>query len=87
MVYPGFEKCIVEALPDNIVLGAESHYNVGGIDYGFNNPFCAVWGFADGDDVLWVDQRSIQVGSYTSPIHSEAIPKVSGGGQTLPSRD
>ena len=27
---------------------------VGGIDFGFRNPFAAVWGFVDGDTVLWL---------------------------------
>jgi hypothetical protein len=27
---------------------------VGGIDFGFRNPFAAVWGLVDGDGVLWL---------------------------------
>ena len=27
---------------------------VGGIDFGFRNPFCALWGMLDRDDVLWI---------------------------------
>jgi hypothetical protein len=27
---------------------------VGGIDFGSRNPFAAVWGVVDGDDVLWL---------------------------------
>jgi hypothetical protein len=27
---------------------------VGGIDFGFRNPFAAIWGFVDRDDVLWL---------------------------------
>jgi hypothetical protein len=27
---------------------------VGGIDFGFRNPFCALWGVLDRDDVLWI---------------------------------
>jgi hypothetical protein len=27
---------------------------VGGIDFGFRNPFAAVWGVLDKDDVLWI---------------------------------
>jgi Terminase RNaseH-like domain len=28
--------------------------HVGGIDFGFRNPFAALWGFVDRDDVLWL---------------------------------
>ncbi len=27
---------------------------IGGIDFGFRNPFAALWGFVDRDDVLWI---------------------------------
>jgi Terminase large subunit, T4likevirus-type, N-terminal len=27
---------------------------VGGIDFGYRNPFAAIWGFVDRDDVLWL---------------------------------
>jgi hypothetical protein len=30
---------------------------VGGIDFGFRNPFCALWGVLDRDDVLWICQE------------------------------
>jgi hypothetical protein len=29
-------------------------HRLGGIDFGFRNPFAAVWGFLDRDDVLWL---------------------------------
>ena len=32
----------------------ESHRWVGGIDWGYNNPFVALTGFVDNDDVLWL---------------------------------
>lgn len=67
LVYPGFEACLVEG-------GPERPPTSGGIDFGFNNPFAANWGFLDGDDVLWVtgtrNQRQV-----TIPTHAEAIPR------------
>lgn len=67
LVYPGFDGCIVESHPD-IPLGG------GGIDFGWNNPFAALWGFVDHDDVLWVIECRYQR-QTTMPVHAEAIPK------------
>jgi hypothetical protein len=47
LVYPDFEACLVDGAP-------AAGRAVGGIDWGFNNPFAAVWGYLDRDDVLWV---------------------------------
>lgn len=48
LVYPDFaQRCVVEAVPDQPA-------KVGGIDFGYRNPFAAVWGFVDGDGVLWI---------------------------------
>jgi hypothetical protein len=59
LVYPDFEVlCAVDDLPflspcrpgDRETPGRQ----VGGIDFGFRNPFCALWGVLDRDDVLWI---------------------------------
>lgn len=69
LVYPGFDGCIVDALPAH--LGAPDG---GGIDFGFHNPFAAVWGVVDHDDVMWVlGCRSVR--QTTIPTHAEAIPR------------
>jgi hypothetical protein len=57
-VYPDFARCVVH------IGGSKATANqhpvvppgkrVGGIDWGFNNPFAAVWGILDRDDVLWL---------------------------------
>jgi len=50
LVYPDFEAlCAVDSLPVSF-----SGRQVGGIDFGFRNPFCALWGVLDRDDVLWI---------------------------------
>ena len=49
LVYPDFGRCVVPAMPAG--LGGRQ---VGGIDFGFRNPFAAVWGTLDRDDVLWL---------------------------------
>jgi hypothetical protein len=33
---------------------ADRHRLVGGIDFGFRNPFAAVWGVHDREDILWI---------------------------------
>jgi hypothetical protein len=49
LVYPDFEAlCAVDAPP------VFSGRQVGGIDFGFRNPFGALWGVLDRDDVLWM---------------------------------
>jgi hypothetical protein len=59
VVYPDFARCVVPSLPSPPVLrgrgaGGEGEDLVGGIDFGFRNPFAAVWGYRDHDDVLWL---------------------------------
>lgn len=48
LVYPDFARCVVAGPAP-----AEGR-RVGGIDFGFRNPFAAVWGVLDRDDVLWL---------------------------------
>jgi hypothetical protein len=48
LVYPDFDQCVVEGpAPAN-------GRRVGGIDFGFRNPFAALWGLVDHDGVLWL---------------------------------
>lgn len=49
-------------------------YAVGGIDFGWRNPFAAVWGILDSKDVLWItNERYLR----ETPIseHAAALPK------------
>lgn len=66
LVYPDFARCVVplSAVPPGLLahaprLGAAPApatdlRRVGGIDFGFRNPFAAVWGVIDRDDILWL---------------------------------
>ena len=47
LVYPDFARCLVSG-------PAPAGRRVGGIDFGVRNPFAAVWGVLDRDDVLWL---------------------------------
>jgi hypothetical protein len=46
-VYPDFARCLVDG-------PAPAGQAVGGIDFGLRNPFAAIWGVLDRDDVLWI---------------------------------
>jgi hypothetical protein len=48
LVYPDFARCVVSGHTP------EGGRRVGGIDFGFRNPFAAVWGVVDGNGVLWL---------------------------------
>jgi hypothetical protein len=48
LVYPDFDRCVVPGP------APEAGRRVGGIDFGFRNPFAAVWGVLDRDGVLWL---------------------------------
>jgi hypothetical protein len=47
---------------------------VGGIDFGFRNPFAAVWGTLDRDDVLWLTDEHYVRGQPLSH-HSARLPR------------
>ncbi len=63
LVYPDFAQALVEERP------APAGRGVGGIDFGWRNPFAAVWGALDRDDVLWLhgERYLCQV-----PLHEHA---------------
>jgi hypothetical protein len=54
LVYPDFGRCVVDAHNPAAHAARLAVANVGGIDFGFRNPFAAVWGFVDRDGVLWL---------------------------------
>src|SRR5262249_2736486 len=57
VVYPEFETCVIDEWTNTARTGARY---VGGIDWGFHNPFAAVWGYLDHDDVLWIGWERYQ---------------------------
>jgi hypothetical protein len=48
LVYPELPSALVDLVP---LLSGRA---VGGIDFGWKNPFAALWGILDADDVLWI---------------------------------
>jgi len=69
LVYSGFESVIADS---GGIAGVSP--TVGGMDFGFHNPFAAVWGHVDNDDVLWITGCRYK-SQTTMPVHSEALPK------------
>lgn len=70
LVYPDFEQRAGWISTGEGVAGQK----VGGIDWGFRNPFAAVWGVLDRDDVLWLyGERYVR----ETPLHEHAasIPR------------
>ena len=82
LVFPDFDKCICKPTdggpwaaesPDRRP-GAYTGQKVGGIDFGWRNPFAAIWGVLDRDDVLWIThERYLR----ETPLaeHAAALPK------------
>ncbi|MSU76662.1 MAG: hypothetical protein EXS16_01065 [Gemmataceae bacterium] len=56
------------------ICNLQSEMNVGGIDFGWRNPFAAIWGVLDGDDVLWIlHERYLRETPLSD--HAAALPK------------
>jgi hypothetical protein len=64
LVYPDFEGCLLPACPAGVTGRA-----VGGIDFGWRNPFAALWGMLDRDDVLWILEERYR---RETPLHEHA---------------
>lgn len=74
LVYPDFGTCVVE--PEGWPAAIHGR-EWGGIDWGWNNPFAALRGTLDGDDVLWVSW--LRYGSrMTLSEHSREMPRIEG---------
>lgn len=71
LVYPDFGTIVVEPehWPADLV-GTP----IGGIDWGFRNPFAALCGVVDRDDVIWLDWERYEQ-RQTLTQHSEAMPR------------
>jgi hypothetical protein len=63
-VYADFELALV---PEGVIV--PSGRQVGGIDFGWRNPFAAVWGVVDRDDVLWIVGERYQT---QTPLYEHA---------------
>jgi hypothetical protein len=63
LVYPDFSRALVE--PPAPTSGRAG----GGIDFGWRNPFAAIWGVLDANDVLWLKGERYH---SRTPLHEHA---------------
>ncbi len=80
LVYPDFPQALVDAWPD------PQGQPVGGIDWGFRNPFAAVWGVRDAGDVLWIGFEHYQSGR-TPAEHVAAMTRLAAADPRCPPPD
>lgn len=73
LVYPEAFEEEFNVIVDDFGPRGEQPANEGGIDFGFTNPFCALWGYIDHDDTLWITGERY-VRKTTIPEHSRALP-------------
>jgi hypothetical protein len=73
LVYPDFARCVSET-PPTAGPHPDRGGNVGGIDFGFRNPFAALWGFVDRDRVLWLTGEHYERQRPLSH-HAERLPR------------
>jgi hypothetical protein len=69
LVYPDFGRCVVPGPAPS-----SGSRRVGGIDFGFRNPFAAVWGVVDCDGRLWLTGEHY---ARQKPLsyHAERLPR------------
>lgn len=74
LVFPDCGRCVVPSLPASEADLEKGGKRVGGIDFGFRNPFAAVWGVLDRDGVLWLTGEHY---SRQKPLsfHAERLPR------------
>jgi hypothetical protein len=54
VVYPDFHRCVVNASTPAEVAARASGKKYGAIDFGYSDPFAAIWGVLDSNGVLWM---------------------------------
>ncbi len=67
LVYPDFAQAFSSDT-------AGAGQRVGGIDWGWRNPFAAIWGVLDSADVLWIQDERYRR-ETTLHEHARALPK------------
>jgi Terminase large subunit, T4likevirus-type, N-terminal len=73
LVYADFVECTGSQEGDaNAKRGRERR--VGGIDWGWRNPFAAVWGVLDENDVLWINEERYLTQTPLAE-HVKALPR------------
>jgi hypothetical protein len=97
LVYPEFRDCVIDewsvgrAFQPGQAAGPDSNVRptgrlVGGIDFGWGNPFAALHGVLDHDDVLWIgwERYLRETPSPTSAPSSASSPLTATTTPSLP---
>ena len=71
LVFPEFEMAITKSEDERSDSWGS---RVGGIDFGWRNPFAAIWGVLDHDDVLWITHERYLRETPLSD-HAAALPR------------
>lgn len=82
LVFPDFDMAIMseperqrgDSARSSLALGLGQGQSVGGIDFGWRNPFAAIWGVLDHDDVLWITHERYLRETPLSD-HAAALPR------------
>jgi hypothetical protein len=74
LVYPDFAKQVTGGRREQVAAARAYGKKLGGIDFGFRNPFAAVWGHLDFDDVLWLTGEHYQRERPLSS-HAQHLPR------------
>lgn len=76
LVYPAFHRCRIQMSSDELkVLLSKRGKIYGGMDFGWNDPFCALLGFLEADtDILYIFYERYK-SQTTLEEHANALPK------------
>jgi Helicase len=82
LVFPEFDMAVMSeperqrgtSAGASLALGLGQGQSVGGIDFGWRNPFAAIWGVLDHDDVLWITHERYLRETPLSD-HAAALPR------------
>lgn len=78
LVYPDYRRCLIQMNQEDLdeLLSSSGRF-VGGLDFGWNDPFAALCGFLTGDDILyiWFERYRSQ---KTIEEHADHLPKFYG---------
>jgi hypothetical protein len=72
LVFPKIARCVVAPVAD--ASGSLVGRKFGGIDFGFRNPFAAVWGVLDKEGVLWLTDEHYERNRPVS-YHADHLPR------------
>lgn len=78
LVYNNMHRCFVTMTKQQVSdLLKQPGKLIGGIDFGWNDPFCAIGGFLDSNDVLWIWFERYKSETIIDE-HAKKLPKIPG---------